>query len=41
MIAPCDLPRILFHPGVHPMTAYLISLVLAGLVAFILWESCA
>jgi hypothetical protein len=31
-----DLPRISFHGGT--MTAYLISLALAGLVAIVLWE---
>jgi hypothetical protein len=41
MIAPCDLPHVLFCSGARPMTAYLISLALAGLVAIILWESCA
>jgi hypothetical protein len=39
MIAPRDLPRISFQE--HPMTAYLISLALAGLVAIIIWEACA
>jgi hypothetical protein len=39
MIAPRDLPRISFRRA--SMTAYLISLALAGLVAIVIWESCA
>ncbi|MBR0741490.1 hypothetical protein JQ581_31610 [Bradyrhizobium liaoningense] len=34
-----DLPRIFFKGGT--MTAYLISLALAGLVAIVLWETCS
>ena len=30
-----------FHSGEHPMTAYLISLALAGVVAIVIWEACA
>jgi len=29
------------HSGGHPMTAYLISLALVGLVTIVLWEACA
>jgi hypothetical protein len=38
-IAPrlCDLPRIFLLGGT--MTAYLISLALAGLIAIVLWET--
>jgi len=39
MIVPCDLPRISFRRA--SMTAYLISLALAGLVAIVIWEAFA
>ncbi|WP_334270714.1 hypothetical protein [Bradyrhizobium sp. 1(2017)] len=35
-----DLPRIFFAKE-ETMTAYLISLALAGLVAIVLWETCS
>jgi hypothetical protein len=30
-----------FYPGENPMTAYLISLALVGLIAIAVWEGCA
>jgi hypothetical protein len=41
MISACTaiMPHISFFPGEKPMTAYLISLALAGLVAIALWET--
>ncbi|MFK4726989.1 hypothetical protein ABIE89_008089 [Bradyrhizobium niftali] len=37
-VSSCDLPHISFFRG-ETMTAYLISLALAGLVAIVLWET--